>query len=95
MTRKIMALIVVLSLASLLIVQESFAYPQYGSSCSSCHGINTAQNMAGSTIGVSTPRGNKNEELGYNISPAKYALGVIGTGLIAISQFYSIRKRSR
>jgi hypothetical protein len=55
---------------------------------------------------ISTAKGNNNvdltqgnaqagDTLWYKMDPVRYTLGVIGTGLVAISQFYSIRKRAR
>jgi hypothetical protein len=106
MNRKTLAAISLLLLAILIVVPESFAYPQYGSSCSSCHGINAAQNGVGNKMGVSTAQGNNNMDLTqgnaqtgdsfmHKMNPMRYILGVIGTGLVVISQFYSIRKRAR
>jgi hypothetical protein len=82
MNRKTIAVIFLLSLPILIVVPESFAYPQYGGSYSSCHGINAAQDWMG-------------DILRHKMNPIRYTLGVIGTGLVVISQFYSIRKRAR
>ena len=105
MNRKTIVVIFLLLLAILIVVPESFAYPQYGSSCSSCHGINAAQNGVGNNMGISTAKGNNNVDLtqgnaqtgtfSHKMDPMRYTLGVIGTGFVAISQFYSIRKRAR
>jgi len=106
MNRKTIVVIFLLLLAILIVVPESFAYPQYGSSCNSCHGANAAQNGAGTKMGISTTKGTNNvfltqinvqtgDTLMYKMNPLRYTLGVIGTGLVAISQFYSIRKRAR
>lgn len=106
MNRKTIIVIFLLLLAILIGVPESFAYPQYGSSCSSCHGINAAQNGVGNKMAISTAKGNNNVDLtqgnaqtGDNfrqkMNPMRYTSGVIGTGLVVISQFYSIRKRAR
>jgi hypothetical protein len=78
--------------------------PSYGGSCSSCHGINAAQNGVGNKMGISTAKGNNNVVLTQGnaqtgdtfrqmMNPMRYTLGVIGTGLVAMSQFYSLRKR--
>jgi len=106
MNRKTIAVIFILLLAIIIVVPESFAYPSYGSSCSSCHGVNAAQNGVGNQMGISTAKGNNNVALSQGIAqtggtlrqkmdPMRYTLGVIGTGLVAISQLYSIRKRAR
>ena len=106
MNNKTIAVIFLLLLAILIVVPESFAYPQYGGSCSSCHGINAVQNGVGNKMGISTAKGNKNVDLTqgnaqtgdtprHKMNPMRYTLGVIGTGLVVISQFYSIRKRVR
>jgi hypothetical protein len=105
-SRKTIAVIFLLLLAILIVVPESFAYPQYGGSCISCHGINAAQNEVGNKMGISTAKGNINvdptqgnaqtgDTFRHKMNPIRYALGVIGTGLVVISQFYSIRKRVR
>ena len=101
MNRKTIAVIFLLLLAILIVVPESFAYPQYGGSCSSCHGA--AQNGVGNKLGLSTANGNTNVDLTqgnaqtprHKMDPMRYTVGVIGTGLVVISQFYSIRKRAR
>ncbi|MCZ7401604.1 MAG: hypothetical protein O8C61_05225 [Candidatus Methanoperedens sp.] len=106
MIRKTIAVMFLLLLAILIVVPESFAYPQYGSSCSSCHGVNAAQNGMVTKMGISTAKGTNNlvpnqgntqtgDILNYKMDPMRYTLGVIGTGLVVISQFYSIRKRAR
>jgi hypothetical protein len=106
MNNKTIAVIFLLLLAILIVVPESFAYPQYGGSCSSCHGINAAQNRVGNKMGISTAKGNNNVDLTQGnaqtgdtfwkkMNPIRYTLGVIGTGLVVISQLYSIRKRAR
>jgi hypothetical protein len=104
MNRKTIAVLSLLTLVILIGIPESFAYPQYGSSCSTCHA--TAQNGLGSQIGISTANMNKNTVLTQGnaqtggtprqeMNPMRYTLGVIGTGLVVISQFYSLRKRRR
>jgi len=101
MNRKTIAVIFLSLLAILIVVPESFAYPSYGGSCSSCHGVNAAQNG-----GISTAKGNNNvgltqgnaqtgTTLRQKMNPMRYTLGIIGTGLVVISQLYSIRKRAR
>jgi hypothetical protein len=100
-TKKIVFLF---TLVILIGIPESFAYPQYGSSCSTCHA--TSRNGLGNQMGISTSDGDKNVVLiqgnartgdipGQEMNPARYTLGVIGTGLVVISQFYSLRKRRR
>jgi len=104
MNRKTIAVLSLLTLVILIGIPESFAYPQYGGSCSSCHV--TAQNGLGNQMGISTADGNKNAVLTQGntqtgdtsrqeMNPMRYTLGVIGTGLVVISQFYSLRKRRR
>ncbi len=102
---KITKKIVILFAAALLfLAPESFAYPQYGSSCSNCHA--TPQNGLGNQMGISTADGNKNVVLTernaptgdtprQDMNPMRYTLGIIGTGFVVISQFYSLRKRRR
>jgi hypothetical protein len=104
MNRKTIAVLSLLTLVILIGIPESFAYPQYGDSCSTCHA--TAQNGLGNKMGISTADGNKNAVLTQGIAqrgdtprqemnPMRYTLGIIGTGLVVISQFYSLRKRKR
>jgi hypothetical protein len=104
MNNKTIAVLSLLTLVMLIGIPESFAYPQYGSSCSNCH--STAQNGLGNQMGISTADGNNNVVLTQGntqtgdtprqeMNPMKYTLGVIGTGLVVISQFYSLRKRRR
>jgi hypothetical protein len=106
MNRKTIAVIFLSLLAILIVLPESFAYPSYGGSCSSCHGINAAQNGVGNKMGISTAKGNNNvvltqgnaqtgDTFRQKMNPMRYTLGVIGTGLVVISQLYSIRKRAR
>ncbi len=96
MIRKTIAIL--LALAILIGIPESFAHPQNGGSCGACHVTNPAQN------GLSTADMNKNggiiqgksqpeDTRRQTMNPMRYNLGVIGTGLIVISQFYSLRKR--
>ncbi len=104
MNRKTIAVCFLLTLAILIGIPESFAYPQNGGSCSSCHVMNAADNGLGKEMVISTADINKNGNLtqgnaqtGYTpmqmMNPMRYALGVIGTGLVVMSQFYSLRKR--
>ncbi|VVB96873.1 Uncharacterised protein [uncultured archaeon] len=106
MNKKTIIVLFLLSLAILIGIPESFAYPQYGSSCSDCHVINAAQNGLGNEMGISAADRNKNADLTQEnaqtgdsprqmMNPMRYTLGVIGTGLVVISQFYSLRKRGR
>ena len=102
MTRKTIAVCFLLTLAILIGIPESFAHPQNGGSCSSCHVMDAAHNGFGKEI--STTAINKNGDITQGnaqtgntprqmMNPIRYTLGVIGTGLIAMSQFYSLRKR--
>ena len=104
MNNKTIAVLSLLTLVILIGIPESFAYPQYGSSCSTCHA--TVQNGLGSKMVLSSANGNKNAVLTQGnaqardtprqeMNPMRYTLGVIGTGLVVISQFYSLRKRRR
>jgi hypothetical protein len=104
MNRKTTAVCFLLTLAILIGIPESFAHPQNGGSCSSCHGINAAQNGLGKEMVISTADINKNGDLTQGnaqtgntprqmMNPMRYSLGVIVTGLVVISQFYSLRKR--
>lgn len=100
MNRKTIAVCFLLTLAILIGIPESFAHPQNGGSCSSCHTMNVAQKeMVISTVDI-----NKNgditqgdaqtgDTLRQMMNPMRYTLGVIGTGLVVMSQFYSLRKR--
>ncbi len=88
-------------LAILTGIPGSFAHPQNGGSCSSCHVMNAAHNGLGKEMVISTTDINKNEQGNAQtgdtprqmMNPMMYTLGVVGTGLVAISQFYSLRKR--
>jgi hypothetical protein len=102
MTRKTIAVCFLLTLAILIGIPESFAHPQYGGSCSSCHVMDAAHN--GKEIVISTTDINKKGDIAQGnaqtgntpsemMNPIRYTLGVIGTGLVAMSQFYSLRKR--
>jgi hypothetical protein len=100
MNKKTIAVCFLLTLAILIGIPESFAHPQNGGSCSSCHVMNAAQKE----MAISTADTNKNGDLTQGnaqigntpmrmMNPMRYTLGVIGTGLVMMSQFYSIRKR--
>ena len=100
MNRKTIAVCFLLTLAILIGIPESFAHPQNGGSCSSCHIMNAAQKE----MVISTGDINKNGDLTQGdaqtgdtfrqmMNPMRYTLGVIGTGLVVMSQFYSLRKR--
>jgi hypothetical protein len=78
MNRKTIAVCFLLTLAILIRIPESFAYPQNGGSCSSCHIMNPAHT---------------GEAPGQIINPMRYNLGVVGTVLVVMSQFYSLHKR--
>ncbi len=104
MIGKTIAVLSLLTLVILIGIQASFAYPQYGSQCSNCHA--TPHNGLGNQIGIPAADGNKNVYLTQEnaqtgdtprqeMNPMRYTLGVIGTGLVVISQFYSLRKRRR
>ena len=126
MNRKTIAVFFLLTLVILIGIPESFAYPQYGGSCSTCHAINAAQNGLGNEMGTnnvtvqnhgsifSTANGDKkvvnvllaqgNAQTGdittikektprQKMDPIRLSLGIIGTALVVISQFYSLRKR--
>lgn len=104
MNRKTIAVCFLLILAILTGIQESFAHPQNGSSCSSCHAMNAARKGSGKEMVISTADINKNGDITQGntrtgdtpwqmMNPMRYTLGVIGTGLVAMSQFYSLRKR--
>ncbi|MCZ7392579.1 MAG: hypothetical protein O8C56_04500 [Candidatus Methanoperedens sp.] len=118
MNRKTIAVFSLLTLVILIGIPESFAYPQYGGSCSTCHAINAAQNGLGNEMGnnnvtvqehgsiISTADGNKNVDFTQGnaqtrhtprqqMNPMRYTLGIIGTGFVVISKFYSLRKRGR
>ncbi len=131
MNRKTTAVSFLLTLAFLIGIGGSFAYPQYGSDCSACHGNNMGNNNAPIPTPTPTPPpllgndagnnnvtlpvhgsilsiedGNKNVDIaqrnvqtgdtsGLMMDPMRYALGVIGTALVVISQLYSLRKRRR
>ncbi len=100
MNRKTIAVCFLLTLSILIGIPESFAHPQNGGSCSSCHVMNTAQkemvtstadiNKNGDLIQENAQTGNT---LRHMMNPVRYTLGVIGTGLVVMSQFYSLRKR--
>jgi hypothetical protein len=99
MNRKTIAVCFLLTLAILIGIPESFAHPQNGGSCSSCHIMNDQKEIIMSTVDI-----NKNGDLTRGdsqtggtlrqmMNPVRYTLGVIGTGLVVMSQFYSLRKR--
>lgn len=104
MNRKTISVFFLLTLTILIGIQESFAHPQYSGSCSDCHAINTAQNGLGKEMGnnnvtaqeqwsiISTAGGNAPRQ---KMNSMRYALGIIGTVLVVISQSYSLRKRGR
>ena len=104
MNRKTIAICFLLTLAILIGIPESFAHPQNGGSCGTCHVLNAAHNVLGKEMVISTTYTNKNGDLTQGnaqtgntprqmMNPMRYTLGVIGTGLVVISQFYSLRKR--
>jgi hypothetical protein len=104
MNRKTIAVCFLLTVAILIGIPESFAHPQNGGSCSSCHIMNADHNGLGKEMVISPTDINKNGDLTQGnaqtgdtprqmIDPMRYTLGVIGTGLVAMSQFYSLRKR--
>ncbi len=133
MLRKPIAVFLLSTLIILIGISESFAYPQYGSDCSACHGNNMGNNAPipvptpapiptppplGNDMGnnnatvqvhgsiLSIADGNKNVDSaqgnaqtvnvsGLMMDPMRYALGIIGTAFVVISQFYSLRKRRR
>ncbi|CAG0988124.1 MAG: hypothetical protein OIN86_04190 [Candidatus Methanoperedens sp.] len=78
MNRKTIAICFLLILEILIGIPESFAYPQNDGSCSSCH--------------IMTPV-HTGDAPGQIMNPMRYNLGVIGTGLVVMSQFYSLHKR--
>lgn len=106
MNRKTISVFFLLTLVILIGIPESFAHPQYSGSCSDCHAINTAQKGLGNEMGnnnvtaqghwsiISTTDGN-NAPSRQKMNPMRYALGIIGTVLVVISQSYSLRKRRR
>jgi len=100
MNMKTIAVCFLLALAILIGIPESLAYPQNGGSCSSCHVMNPAQKE----MVISPADTNRNEDIAQGdaqtgdtprqiMNPTRYILGVIGTGLVVMSQFYSLRKR--
>ena len=100
MNRKTIAVCFLLTLAILIGIPESFAHPQNGGSCSSCHVMNPAQKEM--TISIADINNNGeltqgNAQTGNTLkqmmNPIRYTLGVIGTGLVVMSQLYSLRKR--
>ena len=104
MIRKTIAVCFLLILAILTGTPGSFAYPQYGDSCSSCHVMDSAPDGLGKDNVISTADINKNGDLNRGniqiertpvqmMNPMRYTLGIIGTGLVVMSQFYSLRKR--
>ncbi len=104
MNRKTIAVCFLLTLAVLIGTPGSFAYPQNGGSCSSCHVTNATSDRSGKERVISTADINKNrnptrgtaqtgDTPGQMMNPKRYTLGVIGTGLVVMSQFYSLRKR--
>ncbi len=104
MNRKTTAICFLLTLSILVGTPGSLAYPQYGDSCSSCHAMNSAPDGPGKDNVISTVNINKNGDLISGnaqtgdtpmqmMNPMRYILGVIGTGLVVMSQFYSLRKR--
>ncbi len=137
MIKKTIAVFLLLTLAFLIEIGGSFAYPQYGSDCSACHGNsmgNSAPIPAPTPAPIPTPiptppplgngmgnnnvtlqvhgsilsiaGGNKNVDTpqvnaptgnasGLMMDPMRYALGIVGTALVVMSQFYSLRKRRK
>ncbi len=106
MNRKTIAVCFLLSLEVLIGTSEFFAYPQNSGSCSSCYVIDAAHNGLGKEMVISTADINKNWDLTQGntqagdtprqmMNPTRYTLGITGTGLVVISQFYSPRKRGR
>jgi hypothetical protein len=127
MNKKSINVLFLLTLAFLTGIGGSFAYPQYGSDCSACHGNGMGINNApiptpaptpppplGNDIGsnnvtvlvhgstLSIANGNNlqrnaptEDTSGLKMDPMRYALGIVGTGLVVVSQFYSLRKRGR
>jgi len=104
MNRKTKAVCFLLTLVILIGTPGSFGYPQYGDSCSSCHVMTTAPDGLGKDNVISTADINKNGDLtkgnaqnegtpSQMMNTMRYTSGVIGTGLVVISQFYSLRKR--
>ncbi len=101
MIRKTIAVCLLLALVILIGIPESFAHPQNGGSCSSCHVVNADRKGLGEETVISTADINKNGNAQTGgtpkqmMNPMRYTLGVIGTGLVVMSQFYSLRKRVR
>ncbi len=131
--KKTIAVFLLLTLAFLIEIGGSFAYPQYGGDCGACHGNNmgnnapiptptpapipTPQPPLGNDMGnnatlqvhgsiLSIAGGNKNVDTaqenaptvnasGLMMDPIRYALGIIGTVLVVMSQYYSLRKRRK
>ncbi len=104
MNRKTIAICFLLTLAILIGTPESFAYPQNGGSCSSCHVMDAAHNGLGKGMVIPAADISKNGDLTHGnaqtgdtprqmMNPMRYTLGVIGTGLVVMSQFYSLRKK--
>jgi hypothetical protein len=104
MNRKTTAVCFLLTLAILIVLPESFAHPQYGDSCGNCHVVNADRKGSGSEVVKSSTNRNKTVDVtwgdvrtgdtpGQMMNPMRYTLGVIGTGLVVMSQFYSLRKR--
>lgn len=90
MNRKTIAVCFLLTLAILIGIPESFAHPQNGGSCSSCHIMDAAHNKNGYISQGNAQTGTTPRQM---MNPMRYSLGVIGTGFVVISQFYSLRKR--
>ncbi len=103
MNRKTIAVIFLLILAALIRIPESFAHPEYGGSCGTCHAMDSAHNRSAKEMATYTRdnkitivnRGNDQNEdaASQTMNPLRYTLGIIGTGLVVMSQFYSVRKR--
>ncbi len=99
MIMKKIAVFFLLTLAILTGIPGSFAYPQNGGSCSSCHNKRMNKDMAISNIeinkNVGLNPGNVQEvsNPGQMMDFERYLSGIIGTDLIIVSQFYSLRKR--
>ncbi len=99
MNRKTIAVCFLVTLSILVGTPGSIAYPEYGDSCSSCH-VPTAigkNNIISTDINKNGDLTQGNAQTGdapkQMMNPMRYTLGVIGTGLVVMSQFYSLRKR--
>jgi hypothetical protein len=102
MYRKTIAVCFLLALAILIGIPESFAHPENGGSCSTCHVMNADKSGVEKEISTRDIDANAgltqgNAQTGdiprQMRNPLRYYLGVIGTFLVVISQFYSLRKR--